>query len=176
MAGLAKWVRATALRMILLPAFTTSVMAAEAPATMHQFNVTCPAAKLAPALDRAYHECRNGYDIPEGGCPKFLTIFKQLLPTYDCQRPFDASPTKNYVVPAIWLTGDAEFEDYTDLLWRMASRKDRMFGDKSFREISDSAQRLFASHEFRDALDGALAEEYLEKSKKLQRTVGKSAP
>ena len=175
MAAPAKWVYATAIRTLFLPFLTSSLMAAEAPADMHKFNVECPAAKLAPALDRAYHECRNGYEIADGGCPKFLAVFKQLLPTYDCQRPFDASPTKNYVVPAVWLTGDAEFEDYVDLLWRMVSRKDKMFRDKYFRSVSDSAQRLFASDEFRETLDGALAEEYLDRSKRLQRALSKSS-
>jgi hypothetical protein len=138
--------------------------ASEAPSSMKQFNVTCPTQKLLPVLDRAYHDCNNGF--VNGSCEKFIETFRQLLPEYDCQRSFDATPTKNYVVPAIWLAGDGALEDYVRLLSRMSSPKDKMFTDKLFKKASLEAKKLFGSKEFQAILDGALAEEYLPLSNK----------
>jgi hypothetical protein len=156
----------------------SAVAAKEAPASMHEFNVKCPTKALAPVLDRAYHECNNGYDIADGSCQKFVDVYRQLLPEYDCQRPFDAGP-KPYIVPAIWLVGDAAMEDYVRLLWRMASQKDKMFRDKfsngSFSKAVSDARVLFASVEFRNTLDGALAEEYVGRTKQIERELKHAA-
>jgi hypothetical protein len=152
---------------VLLCAVCTSVAAMEAPPDMQKFNVTCPAAKLLPVLDAAYHECNNGF--VKGSCEKFVETFRQLLPEYDCQRSFDSTPTKNYIVPAIWLAGDGALEDYVRLLWRMASSKDKMFRNKWFQEATAEAKRLFGSEEFRNILDGALAEEYMSRSEEVER-------
>lgn len=70
----------------------------------------------------------------------FVSLLRKVLPEYDCQRPFD----RGYIVPALWLA-DAAAEDYVRLLSRL-----------DFPE----ARHLFASKEFREALDGALAEEF----------------
>jgi hypothetical protein len=133
---------------------------AEAPAEMKQFNIHCPALGLAREFDRAYHQCNNGYE--NGSCKRFVELFRELLPEYDCQRPFDATPDKKFVVPAIWVIGDAEHEDYVRLLSRMKMPE---------------AKALFASKEFQDTLDGALAEQYLPLSqraaKHLTRRSGK---
>jgi hypothetical protein len=58
-------------------------MAEKAPAGMHEFNVNCPAAKLIPILDTAFHECNNGFVKEGGSCQKFVEVFKHLMPVYD---------------------------------------------------------------------------------------------
>jgi hypothetical protein len=137
---------------------TLAAYAAEAPLGMREFNVKCPAPKLLPQLDAAYHECNNGF--VNGSCERFVETFSQLAPEYDCQRSFDATPDKKYVVPAIWLAGDGALEDYIGLLARMASGKDKMFNDKSFTKSSAAARKLFTSKAFAHVLDGHMAEEY----------------
>jgi len=146
---------------------TVAVQAAEAPRTVEEFNVKCPAATLLPQLDAAYHECNKG--SVDGSCEKFVETFCQLSPEYDCQRSFDSTPDKKYVVPAIWLAGEGALEDYIGLLARMASGKDKMFNDKWFAKSSAAAKALFTSANFARVLDGHMAEEYgplVEKLKK----------
>jgi hypothetical protein len=118
----------------------------KAPAGQREFNVTCPAKELLPKLDLAYHRCNNAR---RDSCESFVTLFRQALPEYDCQRDFD----QNYVVPAVWLA-DAANEDYIRLLSRLKL---------------PSAMRLFASPEFREVLDGDLAEEYGPLSRKAEK-------
>jgi hypothetical protein len=152
---------------ILLVTVSTPLIASEAPPDMQRFNVTCPASKLLPVLDQTYHECSNGF--VNGSCERFVETFRQLLPEYDCQRSFDATPTKKYIVPAIWLAGDGALDDYVRLLWRMSSSKDKMFSSRWFQEASAEAKKLFGSNEFRNILDGALAELYLPRSEEVER-------
>lgn len=142
--------------------FSSPLLATESPPGMQKFNITCPAAKLLPVLDTAYHECHNGF--ANGSCERFVETFRQLLPEYDCQRPFDATPPKKYIVPAIWIASEGAVEDYIRLLYRMSSSKDKMFSDRWFQKATIEAKKLFGSQEFRAALDGAIAEEYEEKS------------
>jgi hypothetical protein len=118
----------------------------KAPNGLHEFNVTCPAKVLLPKLDLAYHRCNNGR---QESCDLFVTLFREALPEYDCHRDFD----KDYVVPALWLA-DAADEDYIRLLSRLKL---------------PHAQQLFASPEFREVLDGALAEEYGPLSRKAEK-------
>jgi hypothetical protein len=151
----------------LFLAFVASAFASEAPREMNQFNVICPAPKLLPALDAAYHECSKGFG--NGSCERFVETFKQLIPEYDCQRSFD----KNYIVPAIWLAGSGALEDYIALLARMTSRKDKMFSDKWFRQATTDAKQLFGSEAFQSVLDGHMAEEYGPLSKRLEKELRK---
>lgn len=137
-------------------------LSAEAPPSMTVFNKACPSVKLAPVIDHAYHECANGY--MNGSCETFIRTFRELIPTYDCQRPFDSTPTKQYIVPAIWLSGTAELEDYVKLLARMADPKDWLFSKPDLSKVTAQGVALFGSKEFRSVLDGDLAEEYLERS------------
>ncbi len=139
----------------------------EAPPGMSQFNVTCPVPTVLPVLDRAYHECSNGH--VNGSCETFIESFRKLVPEYDCQRPFDATPSRNYIVPAIWLAGDGALEDYVRLLWRLASSKDKVLTEKYFRNAIAGAKELFGSKEFRRVLDGHLAETYLSLSSSVER-------
>ncbi len=149
----------------------TGIFGAEAPPGISQFNVTCPTSRVLPILDRAYHECSNGF--VNGSCERFVDSFWQLLPEYDCQRPFDATPDKNYVVPAIWLAGDGAMEDYVRLLWRLASSKDRVLSLSHYRSAILAAKELFGSKAFQRTLDGALAEEYLVRSRSVERDLSK---
>jgi len=151
---------------ILVLVASVPLLASEAPRDMRQFNVTCPASKLLPFLDANYHECGNGF--VNGSCEMFVDIFRELLPEYDCQRTCDSTPTKNYIVPAIWLAGDAALGDYIHLLWRMSSSKDKLFTNKLFQNATDEAKKLFGSKEFRKILDGSLAEEYWPLSEKVE--------
>jgi hypothetical protein len=117
-------------------------------------NVTCPAGKLLPELDANYHECSHGFQ--NGSCHKFVQIFAQLLPKFDCQRPFDTAP-----VPALWIGNSAAPEDYVHLLSRLKNPE---------------AIKLFSSAQFRAVLDGAMAEEYVPLSLKAERALRGSVP
>ena len=132
-----------------------SAGATEAPPGVTHFNRVCPAPKLLPRLEMAHKSC---VAKKPSACAEFVQIFRQLLPEHDCQRPFDASPTKNHVVPAIWLAGDRDLEKYVDLLSKL--------------KIAE-ARALFASAEFREILDGHLAEEYYERSERAEKKLGK---
>ncbi len=147
--------------------FSSPLFAIERPAGIQKFNITCPASKLLPVIDTAYHDCHNGF--VNGSCERFVETFQQLLPKYDCQRPVDATPKKNYTVPAIWIASEGAVEDYTRLLFRLSSPNDKMFSDKWFQKATLDAKKLFGSQKFRDILDGALAEEYVEKSIKVEK-------
>jgi len=135
--------------------FSAMIAHAEvAPAGLKEFNKTCPANKLCSRIELAYQKCGKQASAPE--CHDFVRLFKELLPLSDCQRPFDQSGGENYIVPAVWLCDGRrgggyprEFESYAGLLSGLKSR---------------DAKKLFASKEFRDVLDGAVAEEYLDKS------------
>jgi hypothetical protein len=112
--------------LILALGLASHVQCTEAPTSMKQFNVICPALVLLPVLDCAYHECNNGFD---GSCEKFVATLRKLLPEYDCQRPFDATPTQNFIVPAIWLAGDG-LSTITSAFWPTSpSRRARAFRD-----------------------------------------------
>jgi hypothetical protein len=123
----------------------------EAPPGMTKFNVECPAPRLCKVLEASYLGCLKGLSY---SCDTFVDAYWQATPKYDCQRPFDATPTRKYIVPAIWLCGSAEGEQYVNLLARLKTSR---------------AQRLFASPQFRQTLDGALAEEFLDKSLNLEK-------
>src|ERR1700737_3509705 len=79
--------------------------------TKRAFNVICPAKELLPKLDLAYHRCNNGQ---ESACKSFVTLLREALPEYDCQREFD----RDAPVPALCLADAAE-EDYIRLLSRL---------------------------------------------------------
>src|SRR5438874_10522170 len=96
-----------------------SALGKEAPPGQTRFNVICPASQLLPVLDRAYHDCNHGF--MDGSCEVFVESFRKLAPEYDCQRSFDATPSKNYIVPAVWLAGVGALEDYVGLMYRLAS-------------------------------------------------------
>jgi hypothetical protein len=147
---------------ILALGFGLKASCTEAPTSMKRFNVICPARELLPMLDREYHECDNSFD---GSCEKFVATFRKLLPEYDCQRPFDATSTQNFIVPAIWLAGDGPLDDYVRLLADLAKSKSRLYSP----EAIDAAQLLFGSKEFRQILDGELAEDYLKQSIAVER-------
>jgi len=133
----------------------TSVLAKEAPPGMSQFNRTCPAKSLLPKLAEAHKSC---FSNESAACSEFVRIFRELLPEYDCQRRFDATPKVNYIVPAIWLAGDDRLDQYIALLSKLRTPE---------------AQRLFASPEFRAILDGHFAEDYLELSVEAEKKLRK---
>ena len=110
-------------------------------------NLECPATVLVPQLDASYHQCSHKFE--NGSCEKFVRVFRQLIPRFDCQRTYDTSP-----VPALWLADSAAVEDYVHLLSHLHI---------------PTARALFASSEFRAVLDGALAEEYVPLSLKAER-------
>jgi hypothetical protein len=129
---------ALALLVLLLPPV---VLAGEAPPNVKVFNRTCPAKRLLPQLETAQAACQRGNPVE---CDRFVDTFQKLLPEYDCQRPFDATPTANYIVPAIWLAGPA-LEEHIRFLSTLQTQQ---------------ARRLFGSPEFRAVLDGYLASEF----------------
>lgn len=103
----------------------------------------CPADALLPKIRTAHDKCHEDYS--SSSCREFVTLFRELLPRYDCQREFDHAPGQEYFVPAIWLAGDFWMDRYMELLSKLPSRE---------------ARALFASDLFRSALDGDLAESY----------------
>jgi hypothetical protein len=116
---------------------------------MTTFNQVCPAPRLLPRLEAEYQSCLREQGA---GCDAFVATYRELLPEYDCQRSFDATPRVNYIVPAIWLSRD--HAKYIALLSKLKS---------------EPARELFASPEFRRTLDGYVAEIYLEKSEALEK-------
>jgi hypothetical protein len=133
----------------LAVAIAFGASASEAPSTMTKFNQVCPAKRLLPQLETQYQSCKRNQPV---ACEQFVATFRELLPEYDCQRPFDATPTVNYIVPAIWLSRD--HDKYVALLSKLKVR---------------SAQELFASPELRRTLDGHIAEMYLDQSEELEK-------
>ena len=138
-----RWLAVTAV------AIAFGVSASQAPRGMTTFNQVCPAPRLLPQLEAQYQSCLREQSQ---ACERFVATYRELLPEYDCQRPHDATPGVNYIVPAIWLSRD--HEKYVALLSRLGIT---------------SARKLFASPEFRRTLDGYIAEMYLEKSEELER-------
>jgi hypothetical protein len=109
----------------------------------------CPSEKLCPEFIELTQKCEK--DLKSESCEEFTELFRKLTPSYDCRRSFDTNP-----VPAIWLC-DANVPDYPKphekglaLLAKLRSKK---------------ARKFFGSAELRSTLDGALAEEYLKKSR-----------
>ncbi len=125
---------------------------------MNKFNVTCPSEELCPQMEKEYQECYKNRQ--SSACTAFLQTFKKLLPTYDCHRSFDTDS-----VPAVWLCEGqraddkrGELEDYVELLSQLKTQE---------------SNRLFGSEKFRQILDGALAEDYYDKSVKVEKKMKK---
>jgi hypothetical protein len=115
---------------------------------------TCPAADVLPKLDVAYHACRHYADE---SCNDFIAAFTSVTGRYDCKRAFDTGP-----VPAVWLAGSGALDDYVQLIWLVATNE--QYKSKLYKGANAKARALFSSGEFQGVLDGALAEEYLQKS------------
>ncbi|MDE2149256.1 MAG: hypothetical protein KGJ55_05355 [Gammaproteobacteria bacterium] len=124
---------------------------------------TCPAGAVLPKLDATYHACRHYAD---DSCHNFITAFKDVTGRYDCKRSFDTAP-----VPAVWLAGDGALDDYVHLVWLVATKKE--YKSKLYGGADAEARAFFASSEFRSILDGALAEEYSEKSEAMAASLKK---
>ena len=154
------------LTIVCLLGFILNVHASEAPTDMKEFNIKCPSNNLFPEFDRSYHECSHGF--ANKSCDLFVELFEKLIPEYDCQRSFDSTKDKKYIVPAIWLFGSSALEDYVNLLYKLASNKDKMYSDVFFHSAKEAARNIFISDKFTKILDGHLAEEYLPKVNKLK--------
>ena len=132
----------------------------EATSTPEQFNIECPAVHLCPNLERYYQACKQTHQLAE--CDAFVATFRKLTPKYDCQRSFDHTPTADYTVPAVWVCKEiqedrpqrAVLEEYIELLRKLKS---------------NDARHFFASAEFRNVLDGYLAEEHRDASLRAER-------
>jgi len=123
---------------------------------MIEFNIFCPAKEFCPKLNQFYHSCKEKRD-PDI-CVNYVKTLKKLIPVYDCQRLYDRTPTKNYIVPAFWLCDSSKLWNYTKFL-----------SELDFIE----AQNLFSSPEFRSVLDGELAEGFYEMSYQRQKSIKK---
>jgi hypothetical protein len=115
-----------------------------------QFNVKCPAQKLGPLIDNYYHECHNRMN-PDYSCERFVAVFKELMPEYDCARPGDISGVNKYAVPAIWLLGPAKFRSYHGLVHDLVFKK--MYSGGEYAKARKEATAVFFSEEFRIVLD-----------------------
>ena len=149
---------------ILIALLFPHIIGAEiAPKGMTEFNKTCPAQQLCPDLERYYQSCNKkpNTDI----CIKFINILKKLSPIYDCQRPFDKTENTNYIVPAIWLCGESRRDDG-------ASYDESYYGLLSRLKLKE-AKEYFASPLFRSVLDGHMAEEYYDRSERLEKILKK---
>ncbi len=138
----------------LLIFFQLTALAAEAPENMKQFNTNCPAKELCPEFDRCYERCKDSHDADT--CLGYVRLFEKLTPTYDCQRPFDHTPTKDYIVPAFWLCNEQKSWDYSDLLSKLTF---------------PGAQEFFSSPQFRSILDGETAEGFYDLSIQKEKTL-----
>jgi hypothetical protein len=117
-----------------------------------QFNVKCPDQKLGPLIDNYYHECHSGVIKNEyNSCERFVAVFKELMPEYDCARPIDMSGDKKYFVPAIWLLGEGQFSDYHALIHDLVFKK--MYSGGEYAKARKEAMALFFSEDFRRVLD-----------------------
>ena len=114
----------------------------------------CPFPGKYIEIDRAYHQCTNGQVKEGASCEFFINNITTLFPKYNCMRSFDNEP-----VPAIWLF-DAASEDYIQLIYEMASRSNPIFNDQSFKNEVAQAKEIFLSQQFKQILDGHLAEKY----------------
>ena len=138
---------------LILVCACMNCFAIEADESITQFNVKCPAQKLGPVIDNSYHECHNRIIRSENNnsCERFLEIFKELMPKYDCARSFDISGAKKYVVPAIWLLGPGQFMDYHTLVHDLVFEK--KYSGSEFAKARKDATALFFSEEFKHVLD-----------------------
>jgi len=126
-----------------------NAMAKLAPEGMVEFNKKCPAPATCKSLSDLQDKCEAHL---KDACKSFVATYKKLLPEYDCQREFDATPKEKYIVSAIWLCDNGE----------------RALGFLSKMETPE-ARKLFGSTALQDSLDGDAAERYLAKSRKLQK-------
>jgi hypothetical protein len=117
-------------------------------------ETNCPYPDQYIEIDRAYHECKNGWVKTESSCSLFVEKLPLLFPRYECMRSFDTDP-----VPAIWLFGAAG-EDYIEMLYQLALGTDGIYGSNWFSKEHTTAREVFLSPEFKAVLDGALAENY----------------
>lgn len=74
----------------------------------------------------------------------------------------------------MWLSPDGALEDFIQLTWRLSTNK--QFEDELYKGISTEARDFFASKDFQGVLDGALAEEYLERSQAMATTLKRGHP
>jgi hypothetical protein len=157
---------------VLIPLFAgMNCYATEAGKSITQFNVKCPAQKLGPLIDNYYHECHNGMIKNEyNSCERYVEIFKELMPEYDCARPIDMSGDKKYVVPAIWLLGAGQFSDYHALIHDLVFKK--MYSRGEYAKARKAATALFFSEEFRRVLDAG-GEEYEDEWNAHEKNSGK---
>ncbi len=141
--------------MFLIPA-NTLAFSEEAPKDMTSFNLTCPSKELCPLLDQTFESCKITNKIEV--CSIYIQIFRKLAQNYDCQRSFDNTPNRKYIVPAYWLCDPTKAWAHIELLSKLEPHE---------------AQEFFASSEFRSILDGELAEGFMDMSsdreKKLKR-------
>lgn len=139
------------LRVLVLFIFSATSYAKEAPKEMKEFNKTCPAPSLCKQIQKDVEACKS-----KKRCEAFLSSYQKLLPEYDCQRKFDHTSTKDYIVPAIWLC-----ENHEELLGFLSKMK------------SVNARKIFGSPALRNSLDGALVEEYFSRSLKVEKNLKK---
>lgn len=109
----------------------------------------CPAPKVCSDMDRQLQACIK--EKKKAECVKFVTSYKSALGKFNCKRSFDTQ-----AVPAIWLCDGHEF--FTDELSKMKT---------------DYAKRVYGSAEFRETLDGGIAEAHREESEKVGKSLKK---
>ncbi len=140
-----------ALSLILLGTHSSG---AETDKAITQLNIKCPAKKLERVIDNFYHECHSGMIRNEyNSCEKFVIVFKELMPEYDCARDIDMSGAKKFIVPAMWLLGDGQFADYHSLIHELVFEK--KYSIVEYTKARKEARTLFYSQEFKKVLDAA---------------------
>jgi len=125
---------ANTILLVLITLTPQASLARVAPAAMKEFNKSCPAPKLCLEVNELVAGCKKD----KQKCDLFIEQFEKLLPEYDCQRSFDATPDIKYIVPALWIC-DSRGE-YLETVSKLGTSK---------------AKRLFGSAQFRSALEGA---------------------
>jgi hypothetical protein len=119
----------------------------------------CPAPALCTALASGFERCAA--DPTEAGCGAFLRAMTKSFGSYDCQRTFEGLGDKPVPAAALWLcqgpTGSPEAQAVDHYVALLASLEFK------------AARRVFGSPQFRQVLDGAAADDYIEQSLAAER-------
>lgn len=102
------------------------------------------------------YEAKCRLDMNEKDCLQFVGLFEKLAVKKDCRRKFDTD-----VVTSAWICDeDAEESAFPKLFERSVTTLSKL--------KYPLAKRFFGSEVFRSTLDGDLAAEHLERSKKIK--------
>jgi hypothetical protein len=102
------------------------------------------------------YEAKCRLDQNEKDCREFVSLFEKMAIKNDCKRTFDTG-----AVPSVWICDeDAEESAFPKLFERSATTLSTL--------KYPFAIKFYGSEAFRSTLDGAIAEEHLQRSKNIK--------